>query len=174
MFTIPNEHIFFLPRLEEEFYNHKVIYESKDYDDGYFFIFPDTNIKERAKEIYKKLQYEFKYDIEINRLEDLLFDHIQNDKCIYYDELDELISKEIYLQSKRDMKIRRMIDNKKVFILEFDDLTYKDFMSEYDKLHKKMDYVLHNLKQKILSSDDFKIKKINLLSKILALYNIQA
>jgi hypothetical protein len=139
--NINDEHEFFKPRLEEELEKINLSIQLKSKEDLI-----------KAKKIYDKLILEFKYDTEINRLEDLLID-----KAGIFPDYEKILSKEVF----------------DVYILSINtDITYKDFMNNYAGLHKKIDYKLHNIKQKIMNSDDYKIKKLNLLKKELNKYNI--
>jgi len=137
--NIKDEHEFFRPRLEEELKG-VLIFETKE-----------ELIK--ATKIYDKLILEFKYDIEINRLEELLIDNG------VFPDYDKILSKEVYEEYIITIGLVK-------------NLTYKDFMNNYEGYHKKLDYKLHCIKQRIISSDNYKIKKLNLLKKELNKYNI--
>lgn len=150
--NIKEEHEFFWARLEEELDINKIKVDCDDINLPYTYLFESKEELLKAKKIYDKLIYLFRYDTEINRLEDLLID-----KAGIFPDYEKILSKEVF----------------DVYILSINtDITYKDFMNNYAGLHKKIDYKLHNIKQKIINSDDYKIKKLNLLKKELNKYNI--
>lgn len=146
--NIKDEHEFFRPRLEEELEG-VLIFETK----GELM---------KAKKIYDKLILEFKYDIEINRLEQLLYNN--NIDIDYYKIMADILYNEYEL--KEIVKIRT--DTNGMFLECPKCISYS-----IDNYKKKIpEYKSHHIKQKIINSDDYKIKKLNLLNKELNKYNI--
>lgn len=179
--TIEDDHTFFIPRFEEELKLNKIQYEiSTKFDNKYNFY--DSPDKIKAKKIYDDLKIEFKYDIFIFELEaKLICEHEEqikeHDKVIKYlsqyeNEIDKIQCRMIYEEFKNNSKIKDKADKKNLFITSIEDVTYNDFMYNYKKINQKLTIILDNVKDKILNSDEYKIKKINLLEKILKQYNV--
>jgi len=146
--NIKDEHEFFRPRLEEELEG-VLIFETK----GELM---------KAKKIYDKLILEFKYDIEINRLEQLLYNN--NIDIDYYKIMEDI------LYNKHELKeiVIKRKDTNGMFLECSKCMSYTE-NKDGDELP---DYLTHLIKQKIINSDDYKIKKLNLLNKELNKYNI--
>jgi hypothetical protein len=170
--TVITDEFFFTPRLEEDFYESKLLFDAREYDKGIVYVFPINTMFKKAEEIYAKLKQEFKYDIEIARLEKILDNEVFDNYCRYSTELDEMLSKEVFEEFKKDKRLKSLANGKKLFILDFDDISYKDFMDNYSTLHRKMEYKIFDVKQRIIQREDYKIKKLNILGKILKDYCI--
>jgi hypothetical protein len=170
--TFSDDHLFFSLRFEEELNIQNIPYRLR-FKNDLTYIFNDMNDYIKATQIYSKLSGEFKYDININNLEEKL--SLKNQK--YYTEYEngvqKILCKEIYERCHINQELIDVIDNKGIFITSVQDVGYKDFKKGYKGLHDKIDKKLHETKREIINSDDYKIKKINLLNKIFKQYNIK-
>lgn len=173
-FIIEQDYLFFFtPRLEEEYDISNILYKSAHNDHESLYVFNDIETKDKAYNIYLSLKKTFKYDIEIDRLEKLLNSKLFNNYSKYSDELDSLLSFMLFEEFKKNKRLKILSNQKKLFIIDVDDLTYNDFMNNYDRLHKKIDDTLLTMKENIIQSDEYKIKKLNILAKIINDYVIE-
>lgn len=154
-------HEIFMPRFEEELNEHKILYKKQVNAFEYYIYIFDTIIgRNNAKDIYNNLIIEFKYDVEIKRLEDLMYSQLFDNYCTYERKIYRLLSMIIYDRFSHDIMLKELCK-------------YPDFLEKGYIKSKKIEERLHELKEQIRNSDDYKIKKINILGQMLDKYNIE-